>query len=373
MKVLQVIKSLGLGGAERLLVDGAKVGPSLGIQHEVVSFLPWKDALIPALKAAGAPVTVLPASSSFGVLARAEALARHITVSRADIVHAHLPVASVVARVACRLAGVPCVSTEHNVLERYHPATRLLTLSSWTLQNHVIACSDEVAASIARHVPASRSNPLVTVVHNGVAVDRFVVDDDARRETRQRLGLADGDALVGTVCVQRTQKALDRWLRVAKVVWQRQPSTRFVLVGDGPLRGQLEAFARELGIADVVHFVGLQPDPVPWLGAMDVWLSTSDFEGLPLALLEAMAAERAVVATAVGGVSEVVADRFNGRLLKADDEVGLADAVSALVQDRALAHGYGVTARAVVERRFGIRTMQERLRRIYDDVLAARR
>lgn len=368
MKVLQVIKSLGLGGAERLLVDAARMGPSLGLQHEVVSFLPWKDALIPDLRAAGAHVTVLPASSSLGVLAMADRLARHVRVVRPDVVHAHLPIASVVARLACRLAGVPCVSTEHNVLERYHPATRLLTLSSWTLQRHVIACSDEVAASIKRHVPHTRSTPPVTVVHNGVAVDRFEHDEDGRRRIRNRLKLDDDAILVGTVAVQRTQKALDVWLRVARGVWGRHPHVRFVLVGDGPERGRLEALAHHLGLAGVVHFVGLQTDPVPWLSAMDVWLSTSAFEGLPLALLEAMAAQRPVVATAVGGVVEVIADHFNGRLLKAGDEAGLADAVSALVTDRAAAHRLGLMGRTVVEKRFGIRTMQERLRSIYESV-----
>jgi L-malate glycosyltransferase len=373
MKVLHVIKSLGLGGAERLLVDGAKVGPSLGLRHEVVSFLPWKDALIPALRAAGAPVTVLKASSTWGVLARADALARHLAVSRPNVVHAHLPIASVVARLACRRAGVPCVSTEHNVLERYHPATRLLTLSTWALQDQVVACSDEVAASIARHVPASPHNPLVTVVHNGVALERFVVGAEVRADVRARLGVGDDDALVGTVCVHRTQKALERWLRVAQAVWRRRPSTRFVLVGDGPERERLETLARELGLQGVVRFVGLQADPVPWLAAMDIWLSTSDFEGLPLALLEAMAAERAVVATAVGGVSEVVRDGVTGALVLRTDEPGLRDAVVAFIDDRSRAHRCGVAARVAVEERFGIRTMQRRLLRIYEDVVAARR
>ena len=168
--------------------------------------------------------------------------------------------------------------------------------------------------------------------------------------------------------MQRTQKALDVRLRVARTVSSRHPRVRFVLVGDGPERSRLEALAHDLGLAGVMHFVGQQPDPVPWLSAMDVWLSTSVFEGLPLALLEAMAAERPVVATAVGGVAEVIADHFNGRLLQAGDERGLADAVSALVTDRAVAHRLGLMGRTVVEKRFGIRTMQERLRSIYESV-----
>jgi glycosyltransferase involved in cell wall biosynthesis len=368
MKVLHVIKSLGLGGAERLLVDAARIGPSLSMHHQVVSFLPHKTALVSALQAAGAPVTMLSATSSLAVLSMVDRLARHIRIGRPDVVHAHLPIASIVARLACRAVGVPMVSTEHNVLERYHPATRLLTLSTWNLQHHVIACSDEVAASIDRHVPA-RGAPPVTTVKNGIDVEHFVVDDDARARVRADLGVNDDDVLVGTVAVFRTQKALDVWLQVAKAVHTARPNTRFVIVGDGPERARLQALCAELGLNDVVTFPGLLSDPLPSLSAMDIWLSTSTFEGLPLALLEALAMERAVVCTAVGGVAEVVADRFNGRLLKAGDSEGLTAAVIDLVDDDSLRRRLGITARAVVERRFGTEQMQRALRDIYDDVI----
>ena len=258
--------------------------------------------------------------------------------------------------------------TEHNVLERYHPLTRLLTLSTWSMQDHVIACSDEVASSIARHVPSSRVP--VTAVRNGVDVDRFVVDHRQREQVRARVGIDAAAPVVGTVAVLRAQKALDRWLRVAQAVSVRVPAARFVIVGDGPLRGELEALSSSLGLTDRVSFVGLQSDPVPWLAAMDVWLSTSAFEGLPLALLEALAAERAVVATAVGGVPEVIVDGRNGRLLRAEDEAGLVDAVSAFCVDGDAARRAGVAGRAVVEKQFGIRQMQERLLAVYRTVVA---
>ncbi len=378
IKVLQVIKSLGLGGAERLLVDAARIGPKLGMRHEVVSFLPHKTALVSALQAAGAPVTILSATSSWAVLTMADRLARHLRVTRPDVVHAHLPIASIVARLACRATGIPLVSTEHNVLERYHPATRLLTLSTWNLQSHVVACSDEVEASIARHVPR-RGAPPVTTVKNGIDVERFVPSADDRARVRAEFGVgtdddgaddADGAVVVGTVAVFRTQKALGLWLRVARAVHSARPKTRFVVVGVGGERARLEALCTELGLSQVVHLPGLLQDPLPSLSAMDIWLSTSTFEGLPLALLEAMAMERAVVCTAVGGVAEVVADKFNGRLLTSGDEEGLTGAVIALVDDADARRRLGITARAVVERRFGIEAMQRHLRDIYDEVIA---
>jgi glycosyltransferase involved in cell wall biosynthesis len=370
LRVVHVIKSLGLGGAERLLVDGAAVAPQLGMRHDVVSFLPWKTALVAELRAAGAGVTILPRHSSAAIVASAATLARHLRVVRADIVHAHLPVACVVARLACQLAGVPCVTTEHNVLERYHPATRALALSTWPLQRAVVACSAEVKASIERFVPPGRPAPPVVVVANGIAPARFVVGNDAARTIRASCGISDDAFVVGTVAVHRAQKSLDRWLRVAAAVRASLPQARFVVVGDGPLRAALQQQAQALGLGDVVVFPGLQRDPAPWLAAMDVWLSTSTFEGLPLALLEAMAARRPVVATAVGGVPEVVVDGDNGRLLRVDDEVGLAQAVIDLARaPHAARRRMTENAAGVVDERFGIERMQRALLAVYRTAL----
>jgi glycosyltransferase involved in cell wall biosynthesis len=365
LRVVHVIKSLGLGGAERLLVDGAAIAPSLGMRHEVVSFLPWKDALIGDLRAAGADVTVLPRSNNAAIVAAADVLARHLRQRRADVVHGHLPIACVVARVAARLAGIPCVTTGHNVLERYHPATRALEIATWPLQRAVVACSAEVKASMDRWVPSSSRRPPVFVVPNGIAQARFVVDADVGRATRRGVGIDDDAIVVGTVAVHRTQKSLDRWLRVAARVRAQIPRARFLLVGDGPLRASLEQQARDMDLGDAVVFPGLQREPAPWLAAMDVWLSTSTFEGLPLALLEALAARRAVVATAVGGVPEVIEDGQHGRLLPPDDEDGLVAAVVALADDRETRRRLGHAGAVLVEERFGMERMQRALRDVY--------
>ncbi|MDP2340172.1 MAG: glycosyltransferase [Deltaproteobacteria bacterium] len=364
LRVLHVIKSLGLGGAESLLVDGARAAAALDMHHDVVSFLPWKDALIPALRAAGADVTVIEARSSAMILASADKLAKHLRKRRPDVVHAHLPISGVVARIACALTRTPCVYTEHNVLERYHPLTLALALSTWPLQRAVVACSGEVALSIERR---ARGGPRPVIVQNGISGERFAFDDVAAGLCRQQLGFDDDAFVIGTVAVQRTQKALDRWLNVAAAVHRRCARARFVLVGDGPLRASLEAKARDLGINDVVVFAGLQKDPRPFLWAMDVFLSTSIFEGLPLALLEAMAASRAVVVTAVGGVPEVVVDGDNGFLLRAGDDDGAVSAVLALLDaDRRAV--IGERARETVIERFGTARMQAQLLSIYRSI-----
>ncbi|HEX2164341.1 MAG TPA: glycosyltransferase, partial [Thermoanaerobaculia bacterium] len=168
MHVLHLIKGLGLGGAENLLVEAARhAGPE--VRYSFAYFLPWKDALVAPLRAAGAEVTCFPAKGAAGLLARVPALARHLRRRRVDLLHAHLPLAGVAGRLAGRLAGVPVVYTEHNLMQRYHPLTRAANLATWRLQRQAVAVSAEVAASIAARAGAAVP---VAVVANGVPVDR---------------------------------------------------------------------------------------------------------------------------------------------------------------------------------------------------------
>ncbi len=167
--------------------------------------------------------------------------------------------------------------------------------------------------------------------------------------------------VVGTVAVFRTQKRLDRWLEAAAAVRQSVPDVHFLLVGDGPVRPELERLAGSLGISDRVHFAGLTDDVPPYLAAMDIYLMSSEFEGLPLALLEAMAAGLPVAATAVGGIPEVIDSDAAGMLVEPGDVAGLAAATVRLLEDRAVAGSIGATGRELVEEKFGVERMAREL------------
>lgn len=328
-------------------------------------FLPWKDALAGELSATGCTVHCFGARSSAGILARAPAAAAWLHERGADLVHAHLPLAGVAARLAGRLAGVPVVYTEHNLQERYHPLTRRANLATWRLQRAAVAVSGEVAESIARHAPAGVP---VRVVRNGI--EPGAADEAAGRAVRSALGIPADAPLIGTVAVFRRQKRLDHWLEVARRIAEREPAARFVLVGDGPLRGEVEAQAARLGLAGRVSFPGLQDDVEPYLAALDLYLMTSEFEGLPLALLEAMAAGRAVVVTAVGGVAEAVHDGESGAVRPFGDLDGLTAAALSLLADPGRRAELGAAARGRVEASFGIRRMASELEALYRQVLA---
>lgn len=367
MRVLHLIKGLGRGGAETLLLQAQRQPPAERSLYSYGYFLPWKDALVEELRQAGAEVICFPARGAAGMLLRIPRLIRFARSWRAQLLHCHLPLAGVVGRIAGSLAGIPVVYTEHNLQERYHPFTRRANRLTWRLQRAVIAVSGEVAESIRRNLGDSVP---VQVVLNGIPVERYRPDPAAAAEVRRRWQVPADAPLVGTVAVLRAQKALDDWLAAAATVRGAAPRAHFLIVGDGPLRSELEGRAAALGLADAVRFAGLQQDVRPFLSAFDVFLSTSVFEGLPLALLEAMAMERAVVATAVGGVAEAAVAGVSARLTPPHHPEESARATSELLSDEAERRRLGREARRRVEERFGMARMLREIEAVYQEVLA---
>jgi glycosyltransferase involved in cell wall biosynthesis len=223
-----------------------------------------------------------------------------------------------------------------------------------------------VAESIGRHTSAPVP---VQVVANGVPVDLLQPDPEGAAAVRRGLGIPAAAPVVGQVAVFRRQKRLDLWLRAAQRIAEEVPDAHFLLVGDGPLRAEVEAEVAALGLAGRVHLPGLQPEVGPYLSAMDLLLISSDFEGLPLVLLEAMALRVAVVATAVGGVAGAVADGETGVLVPPGNPGALAEAAIALLRQPARRRAMGEAARRRAEHRFSTGRMQEELEEVYDRVL----
>jgi glycosyltransferase involved in cell wall biosynthesis len=311
------------------------------------------------LRELGATVTCFGATSSVGVLATATQVARHLVRERIELVHAHLPLAGVVARVAGRLAGVPVVYSEHNRFDSYHPATQAAALATWPLQERVVAVSADVAGAVPAGVP-------VDVVRNGISTHRFAHDPALRSSARAAVGFNDNDVVVGAACVFRPAKRLDRWLDVVAAANHADPRVKGVLVGYGPLADDVHRWRAARDLEHVVVLPGGQQDVRPWLQAMDVFLMTSAWEGLPVAALEAMATGLPVVATDVGGVREAV-DAAVGALV-ADTATTTADltlALLKLVQDPRRRSDAGREACARVGRDFSIERMLAELDDVY--------
>lgn len=366
IRVFHLIKSLGRGGAETLLSQGLASGDREHFEYGYGYFLPWKDQLVGELESQGAQVTCFSARTAAGCFSQLPALVQFLRRWRPDVLHCHLPVASIVGRLAGQILGVPVVSSEHNLLQRYHAATRAATLATWRLQSRVIAVSGEVEQSIHKH---GQTKVPVRVVRNGVDVERFKRNPEAGRALREELGIPEDAPVAGTVAVFRTQKRLDEWLLVARRVLDQNDAAYFLLVGDGPEAGNVDRVRRELGLEGRVIRCGLQSDVRAYLSAMDVYLMTSKFEGLPIAMLEAMAAGLPIVATGVGGIPEVVRNGEEGFLTSADQALALANPLIRLFASPDETKRLGASAQERVRAEFGMGRMQGELESIYREVV----
>ena len=374
MRILHFIKGLGRGGAEMLLVHALRYADRDQFIYEYAYMLPHKNALVGELQAQGAMVHCVPGCSK-SELARAPLrLSRLVREQQIDLIHSHLPVAGMVARAAGLLSRTPVLYTEHNLNEHYSRLTRWGNYATWSLNDAVAACSAPVAESIHKAMPSWPRCRLVTVL-NGIDVERFEDLGDGGA-TREHLGIPGDAPVVITVAVFRRQKRLDLWLEAAGEIVKSLPDTHFIMVGDGPLRADVEAWRDSRGLGERVHLTGLQEDVTPFLAAADLFLLTSDFEGLPLAVIEAMAAGLPVVATRAGGVPDLVGDagpaddlEAGGTILETGDVEGCVKAAVALLTNAETRDTRGAAARARVQRRFSVERMVREYEGLYRSLL----
>jgi glycosyltransferase involved in cell wall biosynthesis len=265
-------------------------------------------------------------------------------------------------RLAARLSGVPVVcSALHSTGYPDHVefSNRLLT----PLTDAFIA----VAEPQGRHLAAYEGCPAekIRVIPNGVDVERFCPRPPSR-ELQAELKLDPRAPVAGIVAALRPEKHHEMFLRVASLVHDRLPAARFLIVGDGPERANLESLARKLGVAEAVKFLGTRSDVPEVLSLMDAVLLTSHNEANPICLLEAMACGKPVVATRVGSVTETVLPGLSGYLVDPNDSQGMADRVLELLANRDRAAAMGAAGRDHVAAHWSV----DRMVQGYEDLIA---
>lgn len=369
-KILILIKGLGLGGAERLIVDSLPYLSREQFDYEFAYMLPWKDFLVPTITKAGFPVHCLGMQKTWHFPLMQRRLQNLIRERNFDLIHADLPVTGVLARLMGRRFGIPVIYTEHNLQERYHPLTRRANALTFGWNDCVLAVSEEVAASINRSGLGKKTR--VTTLLNGVPVEQVRAEAGNVNGLREEFGIPKNHIVVGTVAVFRRQKRLQDWLEVANRVIKQQKNVTFLLVGHGPEESLLRAKIKELNLGDRIVMPGFRPDGRRVMALMDVFLMTSEFEGLPMALLEAMALSKPVVATSVGGIPEVVKNGDEGflTLVGAVDE--LAECTTKLLANPQLRQRMGERGAVKVEERFHIKHRVKFIEGLYWEVLAGR-
>jgi glycosyltransferase involved in cell wall biosynthesis len=371
VNVVQVVLSLDCGGIEHLVVDLVRQGHQHGQQVTVVC-LERPGTLAPQAEAAGARVVCIHKRPGLKLrtIGQMTAVLRQL---RPDVVHTHTIAGLLYAGPAARAVGVPVVvHTEHLARLGIIPTLgrRLrLCLLMWLAARFAarfFCVSEETAAEIQAYHVVTRQK--VYVVANGINTARF----RERSQTgvlRRFLGIPSGAPVIGTIGRLTEQKRQDLLIRAFARVRQQVPQAHLLLVGDGPCLGELHQLTARLDVGECVHFTGYQAQRERYLQAMDLFVQTSQIEGMPLAVLEAWAAGVPVIGSRVKGLRDLIDDGRTGILSPFGDHAALAAALCRLLSDPGLARQLSEAARHRVESSFTASRMFADYQRHYFELL----
>lgn len=352
LKVMFLLTSMPIGGAETLLVnlvrrfDPNRISPLIGCLKE-------KDVLgveleneIPVFE------NLIQHKYDFAVAGRLRKLFKKenidavITVGAGDKMFW--------GRLGARRASVPVIlSALHSTgwPDGVGRLNRLLT----GITDGFIA----VAKQHARYQVEQERFPehKVFLIPNGIDTDRFTVDTESRDQWRQKLGIPADSPTVGIVAALRPEKNHDLFLRAAKLTFQKNSATHFVIAGDGPERNRLESLAKTLNLKPNIHFIGSTQDIPGVLSMMDVFSLTSHNEASPVSIMEALSCQRPVVSTDVGSIDESVLEDKTGYLVLPGDADKLAERWTQLLGDEELRNRLGEAGRQHVIENCSLQSM----------------
>jgi L-malate glycosyltransferase len=362
IKILHLIKSLGRGGAEVLLPETLKLHDQSKFEFHYIYFLPWKDQMVSEIKKSGGRVTCIEATNNLSLLSKSKEVIQYCVENKIDLIHSHLPWSGFLGRIVNFRKKIPVIYTEHNIQERYHVVTKFLNKLTFNLQDEAIGVSEDSTHSIIRNI-----NPKIPVrtVLNGVNTNFFQRDRIQGNLIRNQYSIPENALVIGNIAVFREQKAIPEWLKAFKEIHDKHPQVYGLLVGAGPKEDEVKGLVKDYELEDKVILPGLQTDTQGYFSAIDIFMMSSEFEGLPIALLEAMSMECAVVSTKAGGVVEVVENGKSGSLCEVGDFHCLANKVSTLLEDPEKLSRFQTAARKRVLNAFSLERMVGELEELY--------
>lgn len=368
IKILHVIDSLAVGGMERVVIDVVN-GLDQARFEQMVCCLSRRGEAAALLREGIRCIDL-------GKGAKADRLmplkiARAIRQAEPDIVHSQSWSGVDTAIAKLMTPGVKLVHSEHGRHVPYLQAEslkrKIARRGLYHLADAVFAISAEVRAFYCRETGFSASRMLV--IPNGIDARRM--DEASRSGAREEFGIAADDFVIGTVArLDATKNTMMLIRAFAKLQrGQQNPDLKLLIVGDGAERVALESYAAKHGLNRAIIFTGQRQDVSHLLGAMNVFALSSLSEGMPLTVLEAMAAWLPVVATNVGALPEMVEDGATGFLIEPENEMAMAERLALFQQNRALAKSFGEAARRKVEREFSLGQMLRQYADLYLSVL----
>lgn len=363
MRVLHITTHFNMGGIANYILTLSKALKARGVSCVVVS---GGGDLEPELNESGIASRRLDIRTKNElhpkVLIAIPALVKIIRQEKIDVVHGHTRVSQVAGLFAAKIAGVPYVTTCHGFFKK-----RLRKIfDTWGAR--VVAISDAVARHLKEDLGVSEGR--IALIYSGVETQRFLrVYSAAEKDAiRISLGLKDGP-VVGTIGRLSDVKGQRFLVEAMPKIISKYKGAQLLIAGNGPEEARLKKLAASLGLGECVHFAGSSPHTENFLSVMDVFVLPSIKEGLGIALLEALAAGKACVASRVGGIENVVKDGVSGLLTDPGDVDGISEAVSSLLGQRGLREDMGRKGQSLVREKFSVDSMADKMIALYKEVL----
>ena len=359
--ILHLIETAGPGGAEKMLIslveslDPENFTSMIGLLREG-----W---LSRSLSGRGYETVILPhrRSIDFGLVRNLVSISKRRKI---DVFHAHEFAMNTYGSMASALTGIPIVTTVHGRNYYGDKFRRRLAYRFVSKQSKMVTVSNDIARILTETIGIRAKN--VVTIHNGVCVDRFRKEDSTRNQTRALLGLKDGQPLLGTVGNLYTVKGHIYLIKATAIIRETVPDVKTIIAGRGKLLDQLRAEVAGLGLERNIEFLGFREDIPQLMQAMDVFVLPSLSEGHPLSILEAMASQKPIVATDVGGLREVVEDGKTGFLVPRGDFESLANKIMIVLENVEFANRMAFEARKKVEKEYNLNIMVKKYVDLYD-------
>ena len=366
--ILHTIDTTGPGGAETVFIDLATRLPKNKYRSVIV--IRGKGWVYDELRRRGVKPILLDAKGSFN-LRYLLGLRKIIRSQHVDLIQSHLLGTNVYCSLAGLLTGKPVVATFHGVVD-IGENERLKRLKFGVINagaNRIVAVTDSLLDDITSRTPLRKNK--VSVIYNGIDTSAFV---RPRASTlRQKYGWSENEIIIGSLGNIRPAKGYDLLLKAAALLERRSPSYRFVIAGQGKghLYEGLLALRKKLGLEEKVQFLGFVDDAADFLANIDLFLSSSISEGLPLSAIQAMVAALPMVATRCGGYEGLITDRENGVLVEVGDPQAIADAIEMVVANSDLQKTLSENARKHALSTFDIQVMLDAYEQVYNRLITS--
>ena len=363
IKVLQITHDLAIGGLQQVVVNICRTINRDKFDISVLC-LRTLGEFVPAIEKMGIEVQLLPQKENATDYLSFLKVARILKEKRPDVIHTHNTQPFIDGTIAAMLAGVKTVvHTDH---ARSFPDKRRYMFAEWLISHYaykIVGVSEHTANNLISYEKISKDK--LVVIPNGIDGAQFQSPFDPESKKRE-LGISNTGPIIGLGVRLSEQKGITYLLQAMPALVAEFPSIILLIAGSGPLEETLKSEAEQLGVNNNVHFLGPRLDLNEIIRLFDVYVLPSLWEGLPMVLLEAMAAGLPIVATDVGGVATAVHDGQNGLLVTARNPDLLASSLIRLLRNESWRRDYGSFGRRIFDGQFSARIMTEKYERLYE-------